>query len=290
MREKRTRDFPEEDLINFSDEDAVAITLPHNDTLVITVFIGCCRVKHVMVDPGSSANILHWKAVEEMGLLEKIIPAARTLVSFNMSSETTKGEIDLPVEAGGVIKVTKLYVIDGNMQFNAIFGRPWLHDMKDLELTLVVVQQIPSENKNNVGPKEVEEGYGVPRYFHPPDDSDVTKSTVEELKQVALHLDQPERKVYLSTGLTPELREVILNYLRHNIDCFVWSHKDITGIPSDMAIHKLGLDFGFPPVRQKRWPIAEVQNRFVKEEVSELVGKCSRSTKEGQKIWNAYRF
>ncbi|XP_060183141.1 uncharacterized protein LOC132613106 [Lycium barbarum] len=57
-REKRTLDFPEEDLIAFSDEDATGITLPHNDALVITVFIGCCQVRRVMVDLGSSASIL----------------------------------------------------------------------------------------------------------------------------------------------------------------------------------------------------------------------------------------
>ncbi|XP_059309945.1 uncharacterized protein LOC132061092 [Lycium ferocissimum] len=119
--EKRTRDFLDEDLITFSDEDAVGVTLPHNDALVITVLIGCYQVKRVMVDPGSSANILRWKVVEEMGLLKKIIPAARTLAGFNMSSKTTKGEIDFPVEGGRVVKVTKFYVIDGDMRYNAIF-------------------------------------------------------------------------------------------------------------------------------------------------------------------------
>ncbi|XP_060201886.1 uncharacterized protein LOC132630312 [Lycium barbarum] len=119
--EKITRDFLEEDLITFSDKKATGINLPHNDALVITVFIGCCRVRRVMVEQESSANILRWKVIEEMGLLEKIIPAARTLASFNMSSEPTKGEIDLPVEAGEVIKVTKFH--DGDMLYKAIFGR-----------------------------------------------------------------------------------------------------------------------------------------------------------------------
>ncbi|XP_060217007.1 uncharacterized protein LOC132644428 [Lycium barbarum] len=123
-REKRTRELPEDDAITFSDEDAAGVTLPYNDALVITVLIGRRQVKRVMVDTRSSANILRLKVVEEMGLLEKMILAARTLFEFNIASETTKGEIDLLVGAGGVTKLTKFYVIGGDMQYNAIFGRP----------------------------------------------------------------------------------------------------------------------------------------------------------------------
>ncbi|XP_059310011.1 uncharacterized protein LOC132061171 [Lycium ferocissimum] len=76
-REKRTRELPDDDTITFSDEVAVGVTLPHNDALVITVLIESCQVKRVMVDPGSFANILRWKVVEEMVLLEKMIYRAR---------------------------------------------------------------------------------------------------------------------------------------------------------------------------------------------------------------------
>ncbi|XP_059310280.1 uncharacterized protein LOC132061492 [Lycium ferocissimum] len=63
-REKRTREFPEDEALTFSDEDAAGVTLPHNDALVITILIGNCQVKQVMVDPGSLENILRLKVVE----------------------------------------------------------------------------------------------------------------------------------------------------------------------------------------------------------------------------------
>ncbi|XP_060178103.1 serine carboxypeptidase-like 7 [Lycium barbarum] len=40
-REKRIRELPDEVTITFSYEDAADITIPHNDALVITVFIDC---------------------------------------------------------------------------------------------------------------------------------------------------------------------------------------------------------------------------------------------------------
>ncbi|XP_059315472.1 uncharacterized protein LOC132066104 [Lycium ferocissimum] len=100
IREKSTPELPYDDVITFSDEDTAGITLPYNYALVITVLIGNCQVKRLMIDPGSSANILHWKVMAEMGLLKKMIPASRMLSGFNMSSETIKGEIDLPIEVG----------------------------------------------------------------------------------------------------------------------------------------------------------------------------------------------
>ncbi|XP_060195096.1 uncharacterized protein LOC132624312 [Lycium barbarum] len=123
MREKRFRELPDEDAITFSDEYTIGITLSHNDTLVITLSIEYFQVKRLLIDPGSSTNIIRWKVAEEMGMLGKTISAARTLAGFNMSSETTNGEIDLPVEAEGIIMEINLYVIDGEMQNQVDQGR-----------------------------------------------------------------------------------------------------------------------------------------------------------------------
>ncbi|XP_060210480.1 uncharacterized protein LOC132637408 [Lycium barbarum] len=142
--ENRTWELPDEGMITFSNEDTTCITLSHNNALVITVFIECFQRKCVMVDPGSLANIICWKVVEEIRLLEKIIPAARTLASFNMSSETTKREIDLPMEAEGVVKAKKFYVIDNNMHYNVIFASSWLHNMKAVLSTLHLLLKFPT--------------------------------------------------------------------------------------------------------------------------------------------------
>ncbi|XP_059310878.1 uncharacterized protein LOC132062296 [Lycium ferocissimum] len=137
-------ELPNEGMITLTNEDAEGITLPHNDALVIIVLIDRCHVKRVMVNPGSSTNNIRWKVLEEMGLLEKIIPTARTLSGFNTSSETTKGDIDLPVKAGGVIKITKFYMIDGDMRYIAIYRRLWIHDMKVVPLILHLSLKFPT--------------------------------------------------------------------------------------------------------------------------------------------------
>ncbi|XP_059284792.1 uncharacterized protein LOC132038085 [Lycium ferocissimum] len=96
-REKRVRSDDPEGAITFDDEDMEGIAQPHNDALVISILVNNVRIKRVLIDPGSSANIIRWRVIEQLGLLEQIVPAIRVLNGFNMACETTKGEITLPI-------------------------------------------------------------------------------------------------------------------------------------------------------------------------------------------------
>ncbi|XP_059301849.1 uncharacterized protein LOC132053761 [Lycium ferocissimum] len=102
-REKRTRDYVSEGYISFSDEDAEGIIQPHNDAFVISVLINKSHIKLILIDTGSSANIIRWKVVEQLGLLDQIVPAAQVLNGFNMACETLKGEITLSVNTLGTV-------------------------------------------------------------------------------------------------------------------------------------------------------------------------------------------
>ncbi|XP_070032669.1 uncharacterized protein [Nicotiana tomentosiformis] len=117
IREKQTRDYMPEGTISFNDEDSEGIVQPHNDAMVISVLINKYRVKHVLIDPGSSTNIIRSRVVEQLGLQHQIVPAVRVLNGFNMACETTKGDIILPVNTAGTIQETKFYVIEGDMRW-----------------------------------------------------------------------------------------------------------------------------------------------------------------------------
>ncbi|XP_070045125.1 uncharacterized protein [Nicotiana tomentosiformis] len=82
------------------------------------------------VDPGSSANIIQWRVLEQAKLTGSIIPATKLLAGFNLASVTTRGEILLLTNAKGVMKTTLFEVVNGDMWYNIILGRPWLHEMK----------------------------------------------------------------------------------------------------------------------------------------------------------------
>ncbi|XP_019248668.1 PREDICTED: uncharacterized protein LOC109227932 [Nicotiana attenuata] len=143
-REKKTRDYVSESAISFSNEDTEGIIQPHNDALVIFVLINKYRVKLVLIDPGSSANIVRSKVIEQQGLQDQIVPAFRVLNRFNMACETTKVEITLPVNTANTTLETKFYVIEGDMRCNTLFGRPWVHNMRAVPSTLHQALKFPT--------------------------------------------------------------------------------------------------------------------------------------------------
>ncbi|XP_009758158.1 uncharacterized protein [Nicotiana sylvestris] len=119
-----------EDDITFMEEDADGLLLSHNDELVISLNVLHFKIKRVLVDPGSSANIIQWRVLEQAKLTKIIIPAIKLLAGFNLTSVMTWGEILLLTNAEGVIKTTLFKVVDDDMRYNIIMGRPWLHEMK----------------------------------------------------------------------------------------------------------------------------------------------------------------
>nr|XP_016450187.1 PREDICTED: uncharacterized protein LOC107775030 [Nicotiana tabacum] len=80
-----------------------------------------------------------------------------------------------------------------------------------------------------------EEDFFVPRIFVAPKESNATRSTVEELEQTVLIKHLPDRKVYLGTGLTPELRAEFIQLLSNSIDYFAWSHLDMKDFVADFS-------------------------------------------------------
>ncbi|XP_019258194.1 PREDICTED: uncharacterized protein LOC109236466 [Nicotiana attenuata] len=111
---KRLREVAECD-ITFTKEDDDGPLLLHNDALVIFLNVLYFKIKHVLVDPGSSAYIIQWKVFEQAKLTESIIPATKVLVGFNLASVTIWGEILLPTNAEGLMKTTLFEVVDGDM-------------------------------------------------------------------------------------------------------------------------------------------------------------------------------
>ncbi|XP_070002532.1 uncharacterized protein [Nicotiana sylvestris] len=145
-RENRTRSYILKDALTFSEEDIGTLSQPHNDTLVISFLLDKFQIKCVLVDPGSSANIIKSRVVEQIGLFDQIVPASRVLNGFNMASETTKEEVILLVDMGGTFQDTKFHVIEGDMRYNALLGRPWIHSMSAVPSTLHQMMKFPTKD------------------------------------------------------------------------------------------------------------------------------------------------
>ena len=86
--------------IIFLDQDLEKVNLPHADPLVIKLQIGDTMVSRVLVDGGSSSDILFWDAFQRIGIEnEEIRPIKTSLHAFNGAKVKPLGIIVLPVYA-----------------------------------------------------------------------------------------------------------------------------------------------------------------------------------------------
>ncbi|XP_070006493.1 uncharacterized protein [Nicotiana sylvestris] len=143
-QEKRVRHVLEEDNITFDDVDADGVLSPHNDALVISLIVHDTNVKRVLMDPSSSVNNILLRVLREMQAENKLIPKAHTLFGFDNSSVVMKGEVTLTTFTKGVVKDTKFQVVDMEMAYNMILGRPWIYVMGVVPSILHQVIKFPS--------------------------------------------------------------------------------------------------------------------------------------------------
>ena len=120
--------------ITFQDDEVNDPT--HDDALVISITLSNCGVKRVLVDPGSSVNIIYLATVKEMNMESEMSYHPTTLVFGNGAADKSMAIINLPTYAVGMNQTFTYHVMDCPSSYNAILGRPWLHKMKAVPSTL----------------------------------------------------------------------------------------------------------------------------------------------------------
>ena len=116
------------DEMSFTDKEQEKFLTPHHDALVILLIVANCPVTRVLVDNGSSGNIIFQAAYKDLGLEEGALTRRVTpLIGFSGEVKQTAGEITLPVYAEGINMSTKFLMVDSDPSYNMILGRPWIH-------------------------------------------------------------------------------------------------------------------------------------------------------------------
>ncbi|XP_065012864.1 uncharacterized protein LOC135641433 [Musa acuminata AAA Group] len=123
----------------------------HDDALVISARIANAQVRRIMVDTGSSADILYWDAFQKLGLVrENMKPVCSTLTGFTGASISSLGAVTLPLTLGVFPKtktvMTSFLVVDLPTAYNAILGRPTLNKIQAIVSTYYQTLKFPTHN------------------------------------------------------------------------------------------------------------------------------------------------
>ncbi|XP_013639663.1 PREDICTED: uncharacterized protein LOC106344917 [Brassica oleracea var. oleracea] len=154
---KNIRDSTDTDVISFKGRASVNQTKPRNDVLVNELTIQNIDVARVLIDIGSSANIVFKNTLERM----KIDPSEITenpspLVVLSEETTMALGSINLTVKAGSIEKIAKFLVVDRPASYNVIMGTPWLNLMQEIPSTYHLCLKFST-------PRGIETIWGNPR-------------------------------------------------------------------------------------------------------------------------------
>ena len=102
------------------------------------------------------------------------------------------------------------------------------------------------------------------------DEVSIRPTPSEELEPIQLD-DHPEHLIYIRFKLAKDVRDLLIHFLKQNIEVFTWKQKNMGGINPVVITHKLNISPFFKPVKQKRRSFAPERQKAIDEEVNKLL-------------------
>ncbi|XP_050211638.1 uncharacterized protein LOC126661810 [Mercurialis annua] len=137
--------------VSFGPEDGGHVRGPHNDALVIEAVIRNHQVKRILIDEGSSVNLLTLEAFKEMkGSITDLRKASVPLIGLGGKPIRPEGTVNLYVELGekteGPLKKlhAQFNMVDLPLAYNGILGRPLLYQSSAVTSIRLLTLKIPT--------------------------------------------------------------------------------------------------------------------------------------------------
>ncbi|KAL2533146.1 Reverse transcriptase domain-containing protein [Abeliophyllum distichum] len=269
---------------SFSEEDASHVLQPHSDVLVITMPVFGVNIHQTLVDDGSSVNVLYLRTFKQMDIdARHVRPFPKRIIA-------------------------DFVIVDLSSNYNAILGRPIQHELKAAtsiyhyaikfstlhKVGVVRESQLVARSCNINFPQVgvdtlwVDSEFPTRRSVDELDEDTVEDlgrldprsnlrewktEPVEELEQIEVDPNRPEKVLYIGKELKKSVRSQLTTFLKSNTDVFAWEHVDMEGIDPKLSCHKVNTSPNVKPKQQRRRPLNLEKYEALAKEVDKLL-KC----------------
>ena len=145
-------------------------------------------------------------------------------------------------------------VVDCPSSYNVIIGRPTLNRWKSATSTYYLKVKFPIENRvgevrgDQVLARDCYQAILAAKENHMWMIKEKEDDKVKALEEVELVDGMTTKTTRIGTTLSPEIRSMLVQFLKENLDVFAWSHEDMPGISPRVTKHKLNVNPKKKPV------------------------------------------
>ncbi|XP_058784481.1 uncharacterized protein LOC131659286 [Vicia villosa] len=123
--------------LSFSEHELPSQGKEHNKALHISIQYGKAHLSRVLIDTGSSLNVMPKATLDKIALEGLVVRPSRLVVkAFDGSQSPVLGEVDLPVVVGPHTFCINFQVMEIEPAYTCLLGRPWIHDAGAVTSTL----------------------------------------------------------------------------------------------------------------------------------------------------------
>ena len=223
--------------ITFSDSDLVGCQHPHDDPLVVRAVVANKTVHRVLIDNGSSTDIIFAPAFDKMGIgKEKLEPVNTHMRGFSGEKVLPLGSIQLVLTLGDppcqATTMERFLVVDAPSSYNMLLGRPSLSAIKVIPSTYHMMIKFPIVNGVGMvrgGQQVARECYSASMKQRTVDniyldeldmrDKVLTRPEPSEELEPILMDDDPKHLAYIGSKIEEDLKNLLIYFFKIEQRC-----------------------------------------------------------------------